>query len=52
MWCWRGTEKIKWTDRVRNEEVLQRVKKERDILETRKRRKLTRLVTAYIGTAF
>jgi hypothetical protein len=21
MWCWRRTEKISWTDRVRNEEV-------------------------------
>jgi len=39
MWCWRRTEKINWTDRVRNKEVLQRVKEERDILETRKRRK-------------
>ena len=26
MWCWRIMEKISWTDRVRNEEVLQRVK--------------------------
>jgi hypothetical protein len=23
MWCWRRIEKISWTDRVRNEEVLQ-----------------------------
>ena len=22
MWCWRRMEKISWTDRVRNEEVL------------------------------
>ena len=22
MWCWRRTEKISWTDQVRNEEVL------------------------------
>jgi hypothetical protein len=22
MWCWRRMEKIRWTDRVRNEEVL------------------------------
>jgi hypothetical protein len=27
MWCWRRMEKISWTDRVRNEEVLHRVKK-------------------------
>jgi hypothetical protein len=25
-WCWRRMEKISWTDRVRNEEVLLRVK--------------------------
>jgi hypothetical protein len=25
MWCWRRMEKISWTDRVRNEEVLHRV---------------------------
>jgi Zn-dependent peptidase ImmA (M78 family) len=39
MWCWRGKEKISWTDRVRNEEVLQRVKEERNILQTVTRRK-------------
>jgi len=32
-------EKIGWTDRVRNEEVLHRVKEERNILHTAKRRK-------------
>jgi hypothetical protein len=31
-WCWRRIEKIIWTDRVRNEEELLRVKKERNIL--------------------
>ena len=30
-------EKISWTDRVRNEEVLHRVKEERNILDTMKR---------------
>ena len=25
MWCWKRMEKISWTDRARNEEVLQRV---------------------------
>jgi hypothetical protein len=39
MWCWRRMEKIGWTDRVRNEEVLQRVKEERNIVHTIKRRK-------------
>jgi hypothetical protein len=31
-------EKIGWTDRVRNEEVLQRVKKERNMLQTIRRK--------------
>jgi hypothetical protein len=39
MWCWRRMEKISWTDRVRNEEVLHRVKEERNIIHTIKRRK-------------
>jgi len=32
MWCWRRMEKISWTDHVRNEEVLLRVKEKRNIL--------------------
>jgi hypothetical protein len=32
MWCWRRIEKISWTDHVRNEEVLLRVKGQRNIL--------------------
>jgi hypothetical protein len=39
MWCWRKMEKIIWTDRVRNEKVLHRVKAERDIVHTVKIRK-------------
>jgi hypothetical protein len=38
MWCWRRIQKISWTDRVRNEEVLHRVK-ERTVLHTMKGRK-------------
>jgi hypothetical protein len=38
MWCWRGMEKIGWTDRVRNE-VLRRVNEERNILQSIKRKK-------------
>jgi hypothetical protein len=38
MWCWRRTEKIDWTDRVRNE-VLHVLKEDRNILHTIKRRK-------------
>jgi hypothetical protein len=40
MWCWRRMEKISWTESVRNEEVLHRVKEERNILHTIKRRKV------------
>jgi hypothetical protein len=36
-------EKTKWTDRVRNEEVLQRVKKERNTISTIKIRKANRI---------
>ena len=32
MWCWRRMEKISWTDHVRNEVVLLRVKEQRNIL--------------------
>jgi hypothetical protein len=38
IWGWRRTEKISWTDRLRNEEVLHRVE-EGNILHTIKRRK-------------
>jgi hypothetical protein len=34
MWCWRRMEKISWTGRVINEEVLYRVKEERNLLHT------------------
>ena len=40
MWCWRGVEKISWTDRVRNEEVLLRVKEQRNILREISKRKV------------
>jgi len=37
MWCWKM--EISWTDRVRHEEVIQRVRKERNILHTIQGRK-------------
>jgi len=37
--CWRRTEKISWTDHVRNEEVLLRVKEQRNILHEINKRK-------------
>jgi hypothetical protein len=39
MWCYRRMEKISWTDRVRTEEGLYRVKEVKNILHTVKRRK-------------
>ena len=38
MWCWRRIEKIIWTDHVRNEEMLCRVKEERNIVHRVKRK--------------
>ena len=39
MWTWRKMERVKWTDKVRNEAVLKRVGEKRSILETIKKRK-------------
>jgi hypothetical protein len=39
MWCWRRMENIIWTNYVRDEEVLQRVKEDGNILQTIKIRK-------------
>ena len=38
-WCWKRMEKISWTDHVRNEEVLLRVKEQRNILHEIRKRK-------------
>ena len=39
MWCWRRMEKVSWTDHVRNEEVLLRVKEQSNILHEISKRK-------------
>jgi len=39
MWSWRRMEKISWTDHVRNEDVLFRVKEQRNILHEIRKRK-------------
>jgi hypothetical protein len=39
IWSWRKMEKISWTVNVGNDEVLLRVKEDRNILHTVKRRK-------------
>ena len=31
MWCWKRMEKISWTDRVRNEEMIRRIEEEKNI---------------------
>ena len=43
MWCWRRTEKISWTDHVRNEEVLLRVNEQRNILHEIRKQKANRI---------
>ena len=35
MWCWRRMENISWTDRVRTEQVLRRIKEERNTLHAK-----------------
>jgi hypothetical protein len=39
MWCWRGMEKISWTDHVKNKEILLRVKEQRNTLHEISKRK-------------
>jgi len=39
MWCWRRMDKISWTDRMRNEKGLHRVRMDRNIIHRIKRRK-------------
>jgi hypothetical protein len=52
MWCWRRVEKIIWTDHVGNEDVLLRVKEQRNILHEIRKRKANWMVTFYVKTAF
>ena len=47
MWWWRRMVII-WTDRVRNEEGLKRVKEDRNILHTTKKGRLNELVTSCV----
>jgi hypothetical protein len=39
IWCWRRMEKTSWTDHVRNEDILLRVKEQRNILHEIRKRK-------------
>jgi len=36
-WCWRRILKIKWADRIKNNEVFQRAKEERLLLKFKKK---------------
>jgi hypothetical protein len=51
MWRWRRMEKISWTDCIRNEGLLHRVK-ERIVLRAIKIVNAIELVTPCIGTTF
>ena len=39
MWCWRRMEKISWTNHVKNEDVLLRVKEQKNIVHKIRKRK-------------
>jgi hypothetical protein len=52
MWCWRRMEKISWTDHVRNEDALLRVKKQRNLLHEIRKGKANWKVTFYVESAF
>ena len=51
MWCWRRMEKINWSDRVKNE-VLQRVRDERNFARTIKQRRAKWIRHTLRRTAF
>jgi len=50
-WCWAMMEKVSWTFGMENEEVLPRVKEERNILHTKKEGRITGVVRSYLATA-
>jgi len=52
VWCWRRMEKVSWTDHGRNEDVLLRVKEQRNILHENVNGRRTGLVTFCVETAF
>ena len=42
MWCWRRMDKIKWSEKVTNEEVLEHIREKRTLIDNilRKKNKL------------
>jgi hypothetical protein len=51
MWCWKRMDGIIWTGFVRNAEVLQKVRGDRNVLQ-KARKNLNLLVKPCMGTAF
>jgi len=49
MWCWRRTEKIRWTDREKSEGVLHIVEEEKNILQTTNIRKIKWICHILLG---
>ncbi|KAJ4431959.1 hypothetical protein ANN_20568 [Periplaneta americana] len=49
MWIWRRMERVKWTDRIRNEAVLERVDEERMMLKLIRKKKRIGWVTDTMG---
>ena len=52
MWCWRRMENISWIDSVRNDQVLPRIKEDKNIYTHKIEERLTGLVISFVGTAF
>ena len=52
IWSYRRKEKIIWTDRVRKEEVLHRIKEKSNITHTVNGRKADWIGDILVGTAF
>jgi hypothetical protein len=52
MWCWRRIDKISFTDDVRNEELLLRVKEQKNMLHEISNWKANWMVTFCVEIAF
>jgi hypothetical protein len=52
LWRWRRIEKVSWSDIVKNEKVLHRVKEERNIVHRTNERRLIGLVLFCVEPAF
>jgi len=50
--CWRRTLKIKWRDRITNDEVFQRAKQERLLVKIKKKKKKKKKQTPLMDRAY